>query len=277
MKYLVMGLFLVLISGCASTVILPDAKLKHDVVCGKDPCRPGNGVSGTLLKFTKDPVSPDVGLNDKPLDVAIQLVGKTVKRGDFTGRDPITCHKSEDSPFGEDQISLKSGSWKRVEYSKTETLSIDVNAAVSADINALKKIAPNINLTEIEAKLTAAYSSVSGSTLNVNAYYTEYGLTSDVIDAITRETDYKACKEFLKEYDRAIITDVGFIYFDITKDGESVEKIGADIEAELKQQGIDYKLGASIKREVAENMSSVVDAGYQVVAWRQYFSSDLEL
>lgn len=270
MKILFTLIMLISIAGC-NKVKLPDATLDHEIICGKDPCKPGNGLSGTLLIFEKDPVSPDVTASTNAKEVALQLVGKTVKRGDFTGRDPITCHATESTPFGESEIDLKSGSWKKVDYKRKEELSIDINAAVEADLDAIKKIAPQLDLAQIEAKINAAYSSVNGTELIVNAYYSEYGLKSTAIDDITRGVKFSDCKQFLEKYDRALITDIGLLYFDITKNGESIEDIGAALESELEQQGIKYNLSASIRRKVTENINSTVDAGYQVVTWRIYF------
>jgi len=266
-----------ILAGCTTTIPLPNEEIDHEIVCGKDPCTPGNGVAGNLLSFTKDPISPDITDDTSPHNVAMQIVGKTQKRGDTRGKDPITCSAKGPSPFGIKEIVPKSGSSNKFKYEKSEKLTIDVNLAVQADLKAIKAIAPTIDLSDIEVKLTTAYSSIDNRTVIINGYYREYGLSSSVIDNITRGVEFEECKTFIKTHDRGIVTDIGLLYFDIKVNGNSMQDIGKEVQTMLNQKGIIFNIGASIRHEATSNLKSIVEQGFQVVGWRVYYIEELEL
>ncbi|PCH97863.1 MAG: hypothetical protein COB85_02400 [Bacteroidetes bacterium] len=253
-------------SAC-KTYKFPDAKLRPKVVCGFKACEPGQ--FGIVFPFYDKLFSPDVDSTTTLRDVATSIIGHAFPVDNRLGDRALKCSLTLTNPFTDkDVINLANPSGKKIKYKKTEKLELDVNAAVEGNLEEIKKLNPGItNLPEIEAKLKAAYSKVNDKELVVQAKYSEWGLHRDAMEKLLKG-GYLECKDFLVEKKYNLITAVGIVSYDITLNNTSLDKISADLEAEMTQQGIKTNLAIGFKREVNESLETSTKGGFQIVVWR---------
>lgn len=256
----------------------PDAdKLKSRQVCGQKKCQPGNP-PGTVFHFTEEPYSPQVQNETTTKDVAISVLGHAFPYGDLTGRTPLPCAtNSLNNPFKDVIVTLGNSTGRDVEYTKEELIDIDVEAAVEKNFQQITATNPNVtqNSDEIKAKLTAAYSRLNNKVLTVKANYSEWGLSPRAIAAFQRNLDFKDCKQFIRENNYRIITAVGIVSFDIEFEGKSLSDVGAEIESDLKKNGIEANIIAKFRREVSKKLKATTDGAFQIVVWRHIGPIDL--
>ena len=256
---------------------LPDARLKPEQVCGYDYCLPGN--FGTVFHFYKKPFSPEVDSTTTLRDVAYSIVGHAFPADNLLGDRAFTCSNTTSNPFStSDIVNLVNPTGKSINYKRTEKLELDVNAAVEGNIEEIKKLNPSLNnIPEVKEKLKAAYSRVNNKELVVQAKYSEWGLSRKAIEHLVKEDGFTDCKDFLIERNYRIITAVGIVYFDITFDSKSIDEIASELDAELKQYGIQSSISISFKREVNESLSTSTKGGFQIVVWRSVGTNELAL
>lgn len=248
---------------------LPDGRVSAEAICGKRSCDAGH--NGTVLHFNSNPWSPSVGDQTTPKSVAEQIVG--FASGTQDGRDPFTCSTTGRNPFGPSDIApLGLSSGRKVDYSRTETLSIDVNAAVDADIKAMEAAGvfkTALKVDELRAKLTAAYQSLDKSKVSVSATYFEYGLTGDAYRDVFERNRYPECSSLIRSGKRQLITAAGVVWFNIDFDSSSAREQLAKLQADLEKSGVKFNVGASVRRTVSEVLRSSAKNGFQVIVVRR--------
>ncbi|XOV94425.1 MAG: hypothetical protein ACFHWX_06910 [Bacteroidota bacterium] len=255
---------------------LPDAKLKSEEVCGYDYCQPGN--FGTVFQFYKKPFSPDVDSTTTLRDVATSIIGHAFPEGNLLGDRALTCSFGDNNPFEGEVVNLVNPTGKNIEYTRTEKLELDIEATVEGNLEEIKKLNPDIaNLPEVEAKLKAAYSRINNKELNVQAKYSEWGLSKSAIDRLIKGTDFNDCMDFLTEKNYRVITSVGIVSFDVSLDDKSLDNISSELETDLQKDGVVANIGASFKREVNKSLSTSTKGGFQIVVWRHAGTDLLEL
>jgi hypothetical protein len=265
-----------ILTGC-KIYKLPDARLKPNIVCGYDNCAPGN--IGTVFHFYKKPFALDVDNIKSMKDIAASVIGHTFPSDNMYGDRALTCSYQTSNPFlSTDVVNLVNPTGRKFDYKRTEKLQLDVNATVKGNMDKIKELNPgNPNMVDIEAKLTAAYNKINNKDLTVEGRYSEWGLSKNAIEKLIKEDGYKDCKKFLTEKNYQIITAIGMVYFDITFDQTNLDKLAADLEAEISQYGIRGDIGISFKREVNQSLKATTKGGYQIVVWRHVGVTDLQL
>lgn len=263
------------LSGCATwnwilgkrDYPLPDGKLSGSVICGEKRCIAGQ--NGAPFDFIKNPYSPSVDDATTPKQAAMQVVGFTSNNP--YGRDPWTCSSHGVSPFTEADIaSLGSPNGRSIDYSRTETLDIDVNGAVESDLTALQSagvLQSAANLADVRAKLTEAYSALDQSKISVTARYFEFGLAGKAYRDVFEREAYPECVSILRSGKEVLITAVGLVWFDLDYKSNSVKELISEVNAALTSYGIKYNFGASVRREVNEALSATTKNGFQVITW----------
>lgn len=267
----------VVLFGACKTYKLPDTKLKPRIVCGYDNCAPGN--IGTVFHFYKKPFSLEVDNIKSMKDIAASVVGHTFPADNMYGDRALTCSYQTQNPFSSnDVVNLVNPTGRKFDYLRTEKLQLNVNASVKLNMEKIKELNPeNANLPEVEAKLTAAYTKINNKELTVQGRYSEWGLSKDAIEKLIKEDGFKDCKKFLTEKNYQIISAIGMVYFDITFDQTNLDKLAADLEAEISQYGIKGDIGVSFKREVNQSLNASTKGGYQIVVWRHVGFNELQL
>lgn len=256
---------------------LPDAKLKPNIVCGYDNCAPGN--IGSVFHFYKKPFALDVDNLKSMKDIASSVIGHTFPSDNMYGDRALTCSYQTSNPFATgDIVNLVNPTGRTFNYKRTEKLQMDVNATVKGNMDKIKELNPgNPNLADVEAKLTAAYTKINNKDLTVEGRYSEWGLSKDAIERLIKGDDFRDCKKFLTEKNYRIITAIGMVYFDIIFDQTNLDKVAADLEAEVSQYGIKGDIGIAFKREVNQSLKATTKGGYQIVVWRHVGVIDLQL
>lgn len=271
---------LITFSSC-KTYKLPDAELKPEVVCGYDDCAPGN--LGTVFNFYIKPFSLEVDDNKSPKEIAASVIGHTFKAKRYDGSNnlsgdrALTCSFKTSNPFtANDVVYLKNRTGREFGYLRTEKLEFNVDAAVEGNMEEIRKLNPNnVNLPEVEAKLKAAYNKINNKTLSVKGKYSELGLSKEAKERLQKQDGFDECYRYITEKNARIITAIGMVYYDITFDQTSLDKLTADLESELKQYNIKGNVTVKFKREINETLNAVTKGGYQIVVWRHAGIADL--
>ncbi len=280
-KLLLILVFTVSIS--CKTYKLPDAKLKPEIVCGYEDCKPGN--LGVVFQFYEKPFSLEVDNNKSMKNIAASVIGHTFpeKKSDGTpnlsGDRALTCSFATSNPFSDgDVVNLVNPTGRKFDYLRTEKLQLDIDATVQGNMEQIKKLNPeNEKLPEVEAKLRAAYNKINNKELSIQGRYSEWGLGKEAIERLIKNDGFKECKRFLTEKNYRIITAIGMVYFDITFDQTNLDKFSTDLESEISRLGIKGNVAVNFKREVNQTLNAVTKGGYQIVVWRHANSNDLLL
>lgn len=259
---------------------LPDAKIKGKVICG-GTCLPGN--FGAVLPLYKKTFEPELDDNTTEQQVAFSILGRTYPETDLTGSKAWRCSESITNPFALTDITRLASTGAdgtTFDYTRTEKLNLDVNAAVETNLEELKKLNPNIaaaTLTEFGAKISAAYSRFAGKDLTIKGKYSQWGLKNDAIESLVKNVAYGDCKKYLTDHKYRIILSIGMVYFDISYAENSVDKVAADLQAQATEYGIKGNIGVSFKREISKDLKKATKGYYQILVWRTAGIDDLKL
>lgn len=267
MKLILLLPLVVSISGCV-TYPLPDATLKPIEVCGTSKCNPGN--VGILLQFKEKPFSPDVHESIDPIDIAFSVLGHTTKTRDKTGGIIQTCSFDNTNPFKKsDVVMLSRFGPRKIEYTRSATLNIDVVPTVSSTLTELsKQISISKYVDELEAKLKAGYKNINSSKATLTGLYYEYGLSQEVIKSLRTEK-YANCNEYLTKNDRSLITALGLINFSTAIDGADYSNFLANLNATFKAHGADFDVSPIVNREITKTLKASSENGYQIIVWKK--------
>jgi hypothetical protein len=215
-----------------------------------------------LFHLQKKTHSVNIDDNISEKDIALQVLGHTIKTGDFYGGFAPSCANTSNNPFTESDISRLSSAGRSVDYERKETLNLNINAAVEANLNELKRFTTDQNIIqEVEAKIKAEYTKISGKTLTIKGIYSEWGLSKTTQDKLVKGDGFIDCREYLKKNNRRIITAIGIVYYDIKYDLESLDKIANEIQAFVEGKGINANLGFTFKKEVSQKLIRTISQG----------------
>lgn len=257
---------------------LPDAKVTAKELCG-GPCRPGQ--IGVVMPLYIKTFEPEVDNNSTEASIAHSIIGRTYPENDGSGLKAWRCSATTKNPFlPTDIVRFSSATGTSFNYLKKEKLDLDVNAAVQTNLDQLKLANPGIDLgklTNFGAKLTAAYSKFSGKELLITGKYSQWGLSEKALEALVKNDGYEECKKFLIDNNYRIITTIGMVYFDITYQENSLDKVAADLQAEAAQSGISGNISVSFKREVSKDLKKLTTDYYQIVVWRTANAAQLSI
>lgn len=239
-------------------------------ICNAKRCKAGT--DGASFSFTTKPWSPPTKTETTPKSAVMHLVGRVTDNS--LGGTPYYCDiNGKKSPFNENDIApLALADGKGFEYSRSETLKLDVNAAVESDLASLQAanvLPADIKIAELKANLTAAYSSLDSSNIVINGKYMEFGLTPEAFLDLFQTKKHSDCLKVIKDEktNYRVITGVGIVWFDLEYDSSSATKLISDLKTEFSTKGIDFDIGASIKRTVNESLTSMSKNGFQVITW----------
>jgi hypothetical protein len=268
-KYMFILIGMITLTGCV-TYPLPDVVLDPMEACGADECKPGN--LGVVFNFTKNPYSPDLYESIKPQDIAYSVLGHTIKIKDKTGSNVKACSiDGTTNPFKQNDIDpIGVGiEGRAIEYSKEVKLNIDVTPTVSATLDELKKhIDISAYISELTVKLEAGYKNIENSNSTLTGTYYEYALSDSVIK-ILHTNQYKECNDFLNNYNRLLITAVGFIEFSTSVKGKEYEQFKGELNALFTAKGINLDVSPILNREVTKTLAASTKNGYQIIVWRK--------
>jgi len=246
--------------------ILPDAVLTAKDICGEKICIP-EGV-GMPFHYTKKPYSPDITLGSaiSAQDIALQVLGRTIPTDDIESQDYNTCSNTSQNPFTVSDLAHKGNiTGREINYKKSETLSLSIDAAVDANMKELMKLTSDQNvLANMKISIKAAYTHINGQDLTVNGVYSEFSLNQTAMDKIKKGNEYQACRTELQKNQR-IILGVGLVYFDIKFTQNSVDSISSQIDADLAKQGVKGSLSVSFKREITKTLKASSIGLYQIL------------
>ncbi len=249
--------------------IFPNATLKPKDVCGKNKCLPGQN-NGRYLNFTINLFAPEINDAITEEDIVLSVLGRTVKENDLYGSTPFTCSDTGQTPFTISDITKIGTSAYKVKLEKKSTLNLNITSAVEANMKEIKKLTnDSAKLASAEAKIKLAYEKVNGKELSVNAVYTEWMLTSNVINGIKAGNEkYKECKTFLTSRPYRLITAIGLVSYDMTFEQNSVSKLADEIQTELESElGIKAGFSFTFKKEVTKDVLAQVENGYSIPVW----------
>jgi hypothetical protein len=254
---------------------LPDAKVRAKMICGS--CQPGN--IGIPFQFYEKPYSPEIDSIVTTQGIAYAILGHVFPEASLRGDKAFACDKTSKSPFVLNDIRpFINSTGKKIKYGKKEKLQINVEAAVRANIDELKKLNPTFaNWPEVEATLTAAYSKLKDKELVVTAVYSEWGLRGTIIEKLIKDEDFVKCKEYIKTSKMRMVTAVGIIAFSISFEQKSIESISSEVEAEVSKLGVKGSVSAGFKREISTSLTTSTENAYQIVNWRTIGIDDLDL
>jgi hypothetical protein len=258
--------------------VLPDAqKITETQLCGKKDCVP-NGL-GSPFSFTKKTHTVDITNTSTEKDIALQVLGHTIKTGDFWGGFAPSCATTSKNPFTKTDITRLSSSGRTIDYVRTETLELKggIEGAVQANLEEIKKYtADQLIINELEAKIKAEYTKLNGKSLTITGKYSEWGLNKTTVDKLVKGDGFVDCREYLKNNNKRIITTVGIVYYDITFTSESLNKIASEIQAFAEGKGISANLSFTFKREVSQDLEASTEDYYQILTWRHAGVNSLE-
>lgn len=258
--------------------ILPDAKIKGSVICG-GTCLPGS--IGIVMPLYKKTFEPDINENSTEKLIAYSVLGRCYPESDKSGAKAWRCTESLTNPFSIDAITrLGSQEGTSFNYKRSEKLNMNVAASVETNLKELKKLNPGIapaTLTEFGARINAAYSKFAGKELTIVGKYSQWGINRDSIEALVKNVDYTECKKFLKDKDYRIILAIGMVYFDISYDENSLDKVAAELQADAISHGIKGNIAFSFKREVSKDLKKITKGYYQILVWRTAGILELEI
>jgi hypothetical protein len=268
-RYMYLLLSMVMLSGCV-TYPLPDAVLKPVEVCGEDDCKPGN--LGVVFHFSENPYSPDLYESIKPEDIAYSVLGHTVKGKDKSGSIVKICSiDGLTNPFKpNDVVPIGVGvKGRSIEYSKQVKLNIDVTPTVSVTLDELKKhIDISSYISELTAKLEAGYKSINKANSTLTGTYYEYGLSDSIVKTL-HSNKYNECNDFLNNYNRRLITAVGFIEFSTSVKGSEYSQFKGELKALFTAKGVNIDISPILNREITKSLDADTKNGYQILLWRK--------
>jgi hypothetical protein len=260
---------LLLIAGTANASLhkyhFPDVSLSSEKVCGEKYCHPGNH-DGTVLYlwYLFTPIKMD---DPTPKKIAATLIGKTYDADNQSGGTPLTCSGLSENPFTENDMQDLSNE-RIVDYNYERKITIDVNAAVKADMEMISKYVTDAKvLTDFNASLTAAYNAMNGKTISVSAVYNEVQLKNEAYDRLIKSVEYKDCREYITENHKRIIVTIGLISFNINYEQTNESQISADLQAKLNVYSVPISIGGSIKKKLTEKVDAKIKQGYAIVSW----------
>lgn len=259
-----------ILTSCKVKYPLPDAVMTPLQVSGTSECKPGN--AGRILNFTKNPYSPGIKSTSSAKDIAFAVLGHTINKGDISGSDINTCSKTSSNPFTIDDVeNVRFTEGRDIKYTRKEKLEINVEAAVEANLKELAKLnLEAAKIQDLKGKITAAYSRVNGKELTVEGRYSEWALSFDALSKLKKGDGYQECRAYIEDpkNPRRIITAVGLVYFDILFESSSIDKLAAELDAELKKEGISASLAFTFKREVSKSLKATSNGVFQILVWR---------
>ncbi len=259
---------------------LPDAKVTSSQLCGTS-CLPGN--FGTVMPLFKKSYEPDLDENSTERLIAYSILGRTYADSDLTGSKAWRCSESTKNPFSLNSITRLAStgtSGTTFDYKRSEKLNIDVNAAAETNLEEIKNLNPDLDtkvLSEFGAKLKAAYARFAGKDLTIVGRYSQWGIKQDSVEALIKNVDYTDCKQFLSKHDYRIILAIGMVYFDISYNENSLDKIATELQSEAESYGIKGNVAFSFKREVSKDLKKVTKGYYQILVWRTAGFEELKI
>lgn len=251
------------------------SKLKSKDLCGVGNCKPGNG--GIIFIFSKDVFTPEINKTSTQEEVALSILGHTVKQGDTSGSFPVPCSETGISPFSADDITQIGITGHKVKYEKKSTLNLNIGSVIEANLKEIRKeVTDPLKLQKAEAKIKFAYEKINGKELKVNAFYTEWGLKNSAISQMRAGTKFQDCKTFIKSRPYRVITAIGLVQFQMTYDGNSVDTLANEIASQLESD-LGYKGSFSLifKKQVTKEIEASIDNGFVVPVWRHRNDFDL--
>lgn len=264
---------ILLLTGCGVSKLkypIPNKDLTSKELCGKKVCDPGN--VGKLLHLTKSPFSPSVNIKKATSqeDIAIQVLGQTLPADQIrTSKDFSTCSTSSKNPFTSADIrNTRFPDGNKIEYEEKKKLQIDINAAANANIKELAGLTDDVaKIERLRAKIEAAYKRVQGKELTITGRYSEWELSQNAREQIKKGDGFQSCRQWIEDENQRIILSVGIIYFDISYEQNSLDDLAAEIDAELKKEGLETSLSFTFKKEITKRFSSKSEV-YQIVIFR---------
>lgn len=249
----------------------PGGSLSSDVICGRAKvCVCGTGGEDNNLriyKFAKNPFSPTVNSTSTIKSAAASVLGQTVGWDMNAAEDKLPCKSlkilPEDVEFAGDSIGYT------FKYKLQRNFKIDIKAAIEADIKELIGSASieQTLIDSLKAGLEAGYRSANEKKLEIDGRYLELTINDNLLAEIRTDDKYKACRDFLQQDQRALITHISLVVFNLSRNVNVDRKLFADLEAKLIREGIKVDLEAVIENKIISNLESTVKNRYAIVAW----------
>ena len=276
-------LIALLFAGC-KTIVIQGEKISASDICGE--CNPGN--LGQYMIMTEKTFDPQINELSTPKQIASEILGYVFPENDRSGskKFPCSCNSTK-SPFSIDKVkSLGStgSDGTTIEYSKKDTLKIDIDVTIKSDLDSIKASNPNLStnkLNEFKARLKAAYTKFAGKELTITGKYFQFALDENAIYAMAKGIDYTDCTEYMRTpidgQTKRMITAIGLVYFDIKSKENRIDEVAAELKAEANVIGISYNIGTEFKRNISKELKKSTLNYYQIVAWRTIGVKELDL
>lgn len=238
-------------------------------ICGRSRCKPGQeGTIPLQLSLTTYNIQRENAVTPvEPEEAARQIIGRTI---DSVSKDerPTWC-TAQGTAF-QDQRIVPLGPPTQFTLEQGRELTINAHATASADISSLRAAGLDLSPTEwasLEARIQSTYESLSKETIEVTGQYYEYAVDRDEIDLFLFGSIEAECAAKLQEYrNRMLIVAVGLVYYDYLFESNSNSDAFANIETDLKNQGISYDFGASIRSTVVDSLNRELTGGSEVIS-----------
>lgn len=257
---------------------MPDASwVSGKDLCGQKKCDAGSS-TGVSFQFRKNPYPPQIQESTTPEEAAYQVIGRIIREGDVSGGRPFDCivQPQEPHPFSPDDIETAgSSNGRESEYTRTERVSssLDVNAAVESGVNLISPSLEESDIPGLKAKLNAAYSAVSGSTVEIKSTYFEYELDQTEQINLFQRNVYPGCENAIRNGYR-IITAAGLLTYDLNYKSSSVQEALAELEGFLRSKQVSVDMKAVFDKNAGSSLDATTGNGFQVIFWRHAGPAD---